>query len=116
MTTTNDLLQDEFDLLWFNDNEEVLFTPVRVKRAILPAGVFAYDVREGDDGIFCSIEPIVMVNHAGTILSKHPIELGENNCLMIEEYGLDSGTTLEDWLGLPKEYPRYYGDDDGRAE
>ena len=95
-----DTLKNEFDLLWFNDNEEVLFTPMRVKRSILPAGVYAYDVREGDDGTFCSIEPSVMVNHAGTILSKKPIELGANNCLVIEEYGLDGGAILEEWLDI----------------
>ena len=46
-----------------------LFTNFRIDRNVVPEGLHAYDIRESDDGgRFATIEPEVMVNHAGTIL------------------------------------------------
>ena len=44
------------------------YTCCRVDRDTLPDGWTAYDMREGDDGEFCSLEDHVLVNHGGTVL------------------------------------------------
>ena len=52
----------------------VIYTPWRVDRATIPAGLFAYDLRDCCDGIPNSVEPRVICNHFGTIITKEPIE------------------------------------------
>ncbi|MCO7114027.1 hypothetical protein NIB75_19790 [Bacteroides uniformis] len=45
-----------------------LFTDMRIDRNAVPEGLYAYDIRESDDGDrLATIEPTVMVNHGGTI-------------------------------------------------
>ncbi len=51
-----------------------LFTSLRVDRKTLPAGMFAYDIRDCDDGReFIQVKTHVLVNHAGTIITDTPI-------------------------------------------
>ena len=51
-----------------------MFTISRIERDSLPEGIYAYDVRESDDGNQLStIEPSVCVNHGGTILTFQEI-------------------------------------------
>lgn len=51
------------------------FTNYRVDRATLPSGWYAYDIRHGDSGNFCALEPFVRVNHGGTFLTQKPIKM-----------------------------------------
>jgi len=64
---------------------EGLFTCIRVDRDTVPEGWYAYDLREGEDGEFCTIENDVLVNHGGTFLTQQEIDLGPNACLELEE-------------------------------
>lgn len=64
-----------------------LFTSLRIERESLPKGVFAYDIRESDDGNhFSTIEKQVCVNHAGTILTFQEIPIPKEGYANIEDY------------------------------
>lgn len=54
------------------------FTNFRVDRSTLPDGVFAYDIRGGDEEYFCTVEKNeVIVNHSGTFLTETEILFNE---------------------------------------
>ena len=58
-----------------------LFSNLRLDRDTIPEGLFCYDVRDADcDGTFAEVQPFVLVNHWGTIISKEPIPLNEYGC------------------------------------
>jgi hypothetical protein len=69
--TPKDFCNEVFDLMEIND-VEVLFTPNRINRQLVPKHLFVYDIRYNDDNTedFCTIEKCVQVNHTGTIISK----------------------------------------------
>ena len=52
-----------------------LFTNARIDRDTVPEGWYAYDLRgsDYDPGVPVTVEPSVVVNHAGTILTHEPI-------------------------------------------
>lgn len=54
--------------------KRVLYTCARLDRSTVPAGLFVYDLRDDCDGIPCTVEPRVIANHFGTIITKEPIE------------------------------------------
>jgi hypothetical protein len=60
-----------------------LFTNSRVDRSDVTEGLHAYDIRSGDDGELSAIEPIAVVNHAGTIITAEPLEFGCNGYIPI---------------------------------
>ena len=98
MKTKEDLFSETFEVMNLND-KEVLFTCLRIDRSIVPEGLHAYDIRDSDDGSeFATIEPRVIVNHAGTILSKKKIEMGPDGFVEIDEYGFEDSMTLQEWL------------------
>lgn len=98
MKTKEDLYNEDFEVLNVN-GVEVLFTNLRINRDIIPNGLHAYDIRDSDDGSeFATIEPRVIVNHAGTILSKTEFKMGADGCVEIEEYGFEDSMTLQEWL------------------
>jgi len=98
MNTREELFSETFEVMNIN-SKEVLFTNLRIKRDIVPEGLYAYDIRESDTGNeFATIEPRVIVNHAGTILSKTAIEMGSDGFVEIEEYDFDDSMTLQEWL------------------
>ena len=69
-------------------------TCLRLNRDIIPEGLHAYDIRESDTGgEFATIEPRVIVNRAGTILSKEVIEMDPEGFVEIEEYGFEDSMT-----------------------
>ena len=51
-----------------------IYADLRVDKTTVPAGWHAYDIRDDGDGNFATIEPDVMVNHAGTVLFKEPLD------------------------------------------
>lgn len=72
--TPQEFNNEVFDLMEIND-VEVLFTPNRIDRNLVPGHLFVYDIRSNDDNTedFCTIEKCVRVNHTGTIISKQSL-------------------------------------------
>ena len=98
MITKENIGNETFESMTINDTP-ALFTDMRIDRNAVPEGLYAYDIRESDDGgRFATIEPEVMVNHAGTILTREKLVMGENGYVQIEEYGLEDSMTLDEWL------------------
>lgn len=67
---------DKYELIDLFD-KPALFTNARITDADIPKGMYCYHLRHGDEGYFCSIEKRVAVNHAGSVITKEPIDLGE---------------------------------------
>ena len=79
---------------------EGVFTNGRVNKKDLPEGLFAYDLRGSDDdpGQCVTIEPFVLVNHAGAVVLSEKLDFGEKDRLEIGEdwtFSGDAGMTLE---------------------
>lgn len=73
---------------------QVWFTDLQIYRSTIPAGLLAYDIRNDDEtGDFSTIEPFVLVNHGGTILSITPLLDEKQEYIDIADYGLDDETT-----------------------
>ena len=72
--TPQEFNNEVFDLMEIND-VEVLFTPNRINRNLVPSHLFVYDIRSNDDNTedFYTIEKCVRVNHTGTIISKQSL-------------------------------------------
>ena len=64
-----------------------LFSNGRIALADLPDGLYRYDLRGSDDdpGMPVTVENNVVVNHAGTILTSKPLELGVDGRLTLTE-------------------------------
>ena len=94
------ILDDSFDLIEVFD-KKALFTNARINKDELPDGVYKYDLRDGEP-FFSSIEKQVIVDHAGTVLTREPIDLGENECIEFDEETspsfLGDEMTLRDYL------------------
>ena len=93
-------LDDSFDLIEVFD-KKALFTNERINKDELPEGVYKYDLRDGEP-FFASIEKQVIVDHAGTVLTREPIDLGEDGCIEFDEETspnfLGDEMTLRDYL------------------
>ena len=69
-----------------------LFSNGRVTPADIPEGMHCYDLRGSDDdpGMPVMVENHVVVNHAGSIITAKPLDLGEEGRLALtEEEGLN---------------------------
>lgn len=99
MITREDLCTETFETMTVNDIP-VLFTDARIDRDAVPDGVFAYDIRESDDGDrLATVEPAVMVNHGGTILSREKFRMEDWGGVEIEDYNFEGDSmTLAEWL------------------
>lgn len=65
---------------------DVLFTGARIDRDTLPRGIYAYDLRHGDDdGMPCTLGKHVVVNHFGTVLTNRPFSLPKEGYRRIGE-------------------------------
>ena len=64
-----------------------LFSDGRIALADLPEGLYRYDLRGSDDdpGMPVTVELNVAVNHAGSIITAKPLDLGEDGCLTLTE-------------------------------
>ena len=47
--------------------------------------MYCYHMRHGDEGNFETIEKRVTVNHAGSVVTKEPIDLGEQGYISFTE-------------------------------
>lgn len=65
--------------------QTVLYTCARIDRDSVPAGIYAYDLRDDCDGIPYEIAPLVYVNHYGTVLCKSPLNMNDNGYQTIGE-------------------------------
>lgn len=54
------------------------FTNCRVNRDTVPDGWNVYDIRHGDTGRLCTIEPRVVVNHGGTFLTQGVVRMNKD--------------------------------------
>ena len=69
---------------------KALFSDTRLAKSEIPEGLYRYELRDGGDGELCSVEEKVTVNHAGTLLMKEPLDLGERGYIELDdECGLD---------------------------
>lgn len=91
---------ERFEILGRN----ALFTNARIDRTTLPAGLYAYDLRDSDD---CSGEPSelktkILVNHWGTVIVKNPIDGAESGIILTEDdYNhLGDDMTLEQFISV----------------
>lgn len=79
---------DKYDVVqlpW--DDIPALFVDGRVKRSLIPKGLYAYDLRGSDDdpGEPCNLEAHVVVNHAGTVITATEITIPECGYLDLGE-------------------------------
>ena len=75
---------DDYDLIELFD-QPALFTNARITDADIPKGMYCYHLRHGDDEYFSTIENRVVVNHAGSVITKEPIDLGEQGYITFTE-------------------------------
>ena len=98
MITKENIGNETFESMTINDTH-ALFTDMRIDRNAVPEGLYAYDIRESDDGDrLATIEPTVMVNHGGTILTRKEFITEKDGYVQIDEYGFEASMTLEEWL------------------
>lgn len=66
--------------------EKALFTNGRITDEDIPKGLYCYHLRQSDDGErFAALENIVTINHAGSVITKESIELGEKGYISLNE-------------------------------
>ena len=69
---------ERYDLIEICD-QKALFSAGRIHDSDVPDGMYRYDLREGDGfttTYFGSIEPNVLCDHAGSIITNEPIDFG----------------------------------------
>lgn len=71
-----------------------LFSNGRLSFEDIPNGLYLCDLREGDGVAFAAVEPYVVVNHAGTLITKEPIDFGEKLYIELED------DTAPNFLGI----------------
>lgn len=67
---------DEYELIELF-GQPALFTNERITDADVPNGMHCYHIRRGNEVEFSVIEKRIAVNHAGSVVTREPIDLGE---------------------------------------
>ena len=75
---------ESYELIEILD-KPALFSNGRISQTELPEGLYKYDLRSGDETDFVTLEKSVMVNHAGTVILKEPLEFGERDYIPLNE-------------------------------
>ena len=79
------MTDEKLDVIELLDRK-ALFANGRLLPEEIPEGLYAYDLRESDDGDrFISIELKVAVNHGGTVLMKEILDFGESEAIYFTE-------------------------------
>ena len=82
-------------------DKKALFSNGRIKKSELPDGVYKYDLRKGIP-FFGTLEKQVIVDHAGTVLTREPIDFGDKKYIELSEETspnfLGEEMTLEEYL------------------
>ena len=81
--------------------EKAIFSNWRFAGNEIPEGHYRYDIRTDSEGNFCTIEPFVVVDYGGTVITKEPIGLGEEGYFVLNEDDtpnfLDEQITLKEF-------------------
>ena len=75
MKTNHETLTAEIVELF---GQKALFTNGRVPLSAVPKGLYRYELRDDGNGNFSTVEKNVIVNFAGTVITKSPLALGEH--------------------------------------
>ncbi|MBR0511024.1 MAG: hypothetical protein IJJ81_00430 [Ruminococcus sp.] len=75
---------DDYELVEIAD-QTALFTNKCITDADIPNGMYCYHLRSSDNGDFCAIEKSVLVNNAGSIITKEPVALCEKGCIELND-------------------------------
>ena len=69
-------LEGDYEQLVINETIDGLFSSYRIDRNSLPKGFFLYEIRWDDSlSSLAEISPSVVVNHAGSFITSHPLNL-----------------------------------------
>jgi len=85
-----------------------LFTPIRINRNTVPEGCYLYEIRHDDDGKGDAVQIArnIAVNHLGSLIARHEINLPSDGYLDIEpddlKYNTGNCRNVEDYV---KKYP-----------
>lgn len=78
-----------------------LFSNVRIERESLPEGFYKYSLREGEEDYFSTVENAVLVNHSGDFICKKELNLGDEGCVVLDDYGFtDQEVNLDEFFGV----------------
>lgn len=64
---------------------KALFSNARLTAGDIPKGLYCCQLCHGDDGCFCTVEPKAVVNHAGSVLTKEPLDFGKKGYIQLTE-------------------------------
>lgn len=81
---------------------EGVFTSLRIQRESLPEGFHKYSLREGEEELFGQVANEVIVNHAGDLITKKPLDLGPKGAkdLSVDDWGFtDQAFHFETYFG-----------------
>lgn len=65
--------------------QKALYTESTVHDSDIPEGMYHYDIRESEHEYFSTLEPQVVVNRAGTVITKEPIDFGTDGYIELDE-------------------------------
>lgn len=106
--TGKNAIEERYDSVTLFE-KPALFTCLRIDRASVPSGLYAYDIRHNDDGIAASVEETVMVNHMGTVILSEPLDFGESDYIPLDDEEGDFNFTGEGYSSID-EYRQYLSD------
>ena len=66
-------------------NQKALFSNWRLLSNEIPEGCYCYDIRTDDNGNFATLEPKVFIDYGGSVLTKEPIDFGEDGYITFTE-------------------------------
>ena len=75
---------ESYELIEILD-KPALFSNGRISESDLPEGLYKYDLRSGDETDFVTLEKSVMVNHAGTVILKEPLDFGDKDYIPLDD-------------------------------
>jgi hypothetical protein len=96
---------------WTVCGEKAIFSNWRFAGNEIPEGHYRYDIRTDSEGNFCTIEPFVVVDYGGTIITKEPIGLGEEGYFVLNED--DSPNFLGEQITLDEFAKTDFTEDEG---
>ena len=93
---------DTYDLIDLF-GKPALFSNWRLSSDDIPKGLYCYDLREADNGDrFITIEPHVVVNHGGSVITDEPIDFGEAGFISFTDETspnfIGTAVTIEEYL------------------
>lgn len=73
---------------------DALFSNYRIDRSTVPDGLYAYDLRDDNDGIANEVRNTITVNHFGTVITRYPIQGAEEGVVLGEDDTNFGGYTM----------------------